>query len=500
MAESTRKSRLAIKEETAGIPVAPTSGSDYLAVQSGYSLKPNIAKIENAELKAGLGASKPVLGLENPEASLSHYIYGSGTAGVEPETGPLMKGVFGSVVVASTEYNILSATAGTSSVPATITLNTGEGANFQRGQAVMIKYPSGSILRNVEDVTGDVLTLSFNLPNTTGLVGTGLGKAILYKAASDDSLPSLSVWDYRANGGAVQMMSGSKVTEFGIEAKAGEAINSSYSLKGVSYYFNPVEINATSDTIDFTGDAGLKSASLAHDFYKDPIQAASALATAMTSVAGGQTISVVYSNSTGKFTVSATGALFSVNWASTTNSLGAKFGFTANDTGSLSYVSDVAQSLVSPQTPVLDGQDPLVAKSNSVLLGEFFDNYCVDSGSISFKLSNEIKDVKSFCADSGISEKIPSARTVSIAIDIVLKSAEAKWFDKFYSNKETRFAYAFGPKSGGSFQEGKSGVLYIPKCTISEFSVDDQDGYAIIKLNLAAYTASGENEVYFNYI
>ena len=491
---------MAIVEEVAGLPVAPTSGSDYLAVQDGLTLTGGFEELESAELKAGLGASKSILGLENPEASLSHYVYHSGVAGTPPEMDLLIKGAFGDSSVAVTEYNIVSATAGGSSVAATVTLGAGEGAFFERGQAVMLKFPSGSVIRNIEEVVGDVLHLSFNLANVTGLAATGLGKAVLYKPEADELLPSLTLWDYRGNGAAVQMASGCKVSEMSIEAEAGALINASFSFAGVEFFFDPIELTATSNVIDFTGDAGAKTATLTAKFYKHPHDAANALATAMTSVAGGQTISVVYSDITGKFTVSANGTLFSVSWLSTTNSLGAKFGFNANDSAALSYVSDAAIGLASPQTPVLDGQDPLVAKSNSVLLGDFSDSVCFPAQSLSFTLSNEIVDVKEFCADSGISEQVASGRSVSIEMRATLEKYNAQQFKRFQTNQTTRFAYAFGPKSGGSFVEGKSGVLYIPKCTISAFSLDDQDGIVVMTMTLKAFSESGEGEVFFNFI
>lgn len=500
MAEATRKTRMAVTEELAGLPVAPTSGSDYLAVQDGLNLQGGFEELESAELKAGLGASKSTLGPENPEASLSHYIYHSGVSGTPPEMHLLIKGAFGDSSIAVTEYNIVSATAGSLTLPATVTVGVGQGAFFERGEAVILKFPSGSVIRNIESIAGDILTLSFNLANVTGLVGTGLGKAVLYKPHADETPPSLTLWDYRGNGAAVQMISGTKVSEMSIEAEAGALINASFSFAGVEFFFDPIELTATSNVIDFTTDAGPVSATLSAKFYKHPHDAASALASAMTSVAGGQIISVVYSDTDGKFTASANGVVFDVDWATTVNTLGAKFGFTADDSGALSYVSDVAIGLASPQTPALDGQDPLVAKSNSVLLGEFYDNVCFPSQSINFTLSNEITDVREHCADSGVSVQVNGPRSVSVEIRATLEKYNAQQFKRFQQNQTTKFAYAFGPKSGGSFVEGKSGVLYIPKCTISAFTLDDQDGIVVMNMTLKAFSQSGEGEVFFNFI
>jgi hypothetical protein len=493
--EVTRKSRMAIKEETAGIPVAPVAGSDYLAVQDGLSLTPNFEVLESAELKASIGASKPIVADSSPEGSLAHYVYHSGTEGALPEMHLLLKGAFGDHSLAATEYTVVSATAGSASAAATITVGAGLGAQFEVGEALLIKLPSGFVIRSIKSIAGDVLTLNFNLSNITGIAGVGLGKCVLYKPA--DELPSLSIWDYRGNGAAVQMMSGSKVSEMSISAEAGAFINAEFSLTGSEFYFNPIELTSSSNKIEFTTDTGSLSAELTAKFYIDPFDAAAALAQAMTSADGSETISVSYSNSTGKFTAASTGAVFSVDWATSTDSLGAKFGFTADDTGALSYVSDVAIGIESPQTPVLSGQDPLVAKNNSVLLGGFADNVCFPANSITMSLSNEISEVKIICSDK---IKTPQGRAVTVEIAAVLDKYRSEEFKRFRTNEETSFQYAFGPKSGNSFVAGKSGAIYLPKATITSFELSDLEGVVSIAITLTAYTQSGEGEIYLGLV
>lgn len=503
MAEVTRKTRMAVVEEVSG-PKAPTAGSDYLAVQDGLSLTPGFESLESAELKAGIGASKTIVGLEQPEGSISHYVYHSGTKGIEPEMHLLIKGAFGDAIIAAAEYTVVSATAGNATTPATITVGAGLGVNFQRGQAVVVKLTDGWVIRNIDLVTGDVLDLSFNLSGVVGVAGTGLGKALLYKPHAQDTLPDLSVWDYRGNGACVQLMSGAKVSEMSMTAEAGQLVNASFSFAGKEFFFNPIEITATSNAIDFTDDGGAVSATLASPkFFKDPHDAAAALALAMTTASAGsgnQTVSVAYSDTDGKFTVSATGLVFDIDWATTVNTLGAKFGFTADDSGSTSYVSDSAIGIESPQTPALDGSDPLVAKSNSVLFGDFFDNVCFPAKSISFTIANEVVDVTEICSDSGVAEQLISARGATIELSATLDKYRAIDFKRYRANDKVKFGYSFGPKSGGSFVEGKSGVLYVPKASISAFEVADSDGYVVVNMTLTAFTESGEAEVFFNFL
>lgn len=494
---------MAITEEVSGVPVAPSAGTDYLAVQDGLTLTPGLEVLTNDELKASIGKSKNILGNEAPEGSLSHYLYHSGTEGALPEMHLLLKGAFGSHSLAATEYTVVSATVGSVSAPATITVGGGLGANFERGEAVLIKFGSGYIIRCIESISTDTLTLNFNLSTVTGIAGVGLGKAVLYKPSTTDALPDLTVWDYRGNGAAVQMMGGSKVSEMSITAEAGDLINAEFSLAGTAFYFDPIQITSSTDTIDFTDDGGAVSASLTVGFFKDPHDAAAALATAMTAASvgsGDQVISVSYSNATGLFTVSATGTTFDVDWATTVDTLGAKFGFTADDSGSVSYVSDVVIGLTSPQTPVLSGQDPLVAKNNTVFMGSFSDNSCFPANSITFTLSNEIADIKTICATSGIREKLVSSREASVEITAVLDKYRAEEFKRYRLNEETTFMYAFGPKSGNSYVAGKSGALYIPKCTITAFELTDLEGAVAMNITLTAYTESGEAEAYLNLI
>jgi hypothetical protein len=299
------------------------------------------------------------------------------------------------------------------------------------------------------------------------------------------------------------MMRGAKVSEFSMTAEAGALINADFSMSGKEFYFNPIEITTTTNKIDFTDDGGAVSASLSPKFYKDPHDAAAALATAMTAASvgsGDQVVSVKYSNVDGKFTVSATGALFDVDWSSTVESLGDKFGFTADDDSALSYVSDLAIALSSPQTPVLSGQDPIVAKNQNVFLGSFFDITCFPASSITPTLSNELADIKTICAESGIREKLPTSREVSVEINAVLDKFRAEEFKRFRLNEETKFMYAFGPKVGGGYVGGKSGALYIPKATITAFELSDLEGAVAMTMTLSGFTESGEAEAYFNLI
>lgn len=507
-AESTRKTRMAIVEEiSAGDLSPPIAATDYLAVQDGLTLTPSFEALENEELKASIGASKTIQGLENPEGEVSHYLYGAGVEGQPPEMDLLIKSAFGASSVASTEYDTTAgSTAGTASVAAAINVGVGEGATFERGEALLIKdSANGYSIRPIESISGDALTLGFNL-SAAPAAAVNLGKAVLYKP-DDSAHPSLSVWDFRGNAAVVQACAGMKVSEMSLEGTAGEFVNMSFSLTGLSFYWDPIEVTSATSYLDFTDDDGTFAAQVALGWYRDPHDLAAAVTSAMNNANAGETHSCVYVDSLGKFKITSTGTVLSLLFATganTANTIATKIGFTvADETGnaaSTGYTSDNALVLTSPQTPSLDGQDPLVAKDNEVFIGDFADNVCFCVQTLTFTLSNEITGVACICASAGQSEKITIGRTATVELTAVLDRYEAEKFNRFRTNASTRFLFNFGPKSGGNWVAGKSGCLYIPSATISAFEVGDSDGVVVLNMTLTAFTNSGEGEVYLNFV
>lgn len=502
----TKSSRVAIVTEvTEGTPVSPSAAGSYIPIESDFSMAPSFDTLTNDELTGSIGSSKDVLGLENPESSFSLYLKSSGSEGVAPQADVLFNSAFGGKSVESTEYNTTaSSTAGDSTTRAVIK-STGNMNNKERGEALLIKDSALSFGYEIVNVytVDDANTVStlFNIPGAPAS-GVGLGKASLYKPA-DTGHPTFSLWGYKANSAAVEMISGCRVSELSIDVPAGDFVNCSYTIPGLAYYFNPIEITATTDTIDFTDDGGAVSASLTNKFYKDPIDAADALAAAMTAASapsGGQTISVSYSSSTGKFTVSATGTTFDVDWATTTNTLGAKFGFTADDSGSTSYVSDAALTLTSPQTPSFYSVNPFVAKNNKVQFGSFYDYTCFSAQNVSFTLSNEITAVSSICSESGKEASVITARECSVDVLANLQQYESHNFKKYRAGDNVQFAFSFGEKSGGNWIPGKCGNLALFTSTITSFELVDTDGLVTLQTTLTGYVESGLGEIYLNFL
>lgn len=477
----------------------PTAGTDFIALQSGFQITPQFEELQSAELQAGsIGKSKSVLGNENPTCSFSHYMRHSGVEGQAPNFSPLVEALFGSKVVTAVERS--AAAASTTKI---VKLGAGLGVNFKRGQALLVKDPAGYSIRNVLSVVGDDLHLSQALPSAPG-AGVNLGKAVLYEPAVVDH-PTLTIWNYRANGGAIEAMSGSRVLDMSMNIQAGQQINASFNLAGVEYFFNPIEILATNNYLDFLDDATTRAVTVAAKLYKDPNDLASAIQTAMNALGSANVFTVTYSSSTGKFTIASDGATFELHWntgAHAANSMGAALGFSlvADDTGALSYVADSVITLAAPYNPSYDTAQPLVAKSTEVMLGGEDDTACFGAQSINIKVGNQKSDIPDLCEDSGKSGSIISERDVTVEITALLKKFDVDKFTRFREGMNTALTFNAGEKSGGNWIPGKCVNFHIPTGTLTAFSVAEQNGLCVINLSLRAYVESGKGEVFLNFV
>ena len=497
---ATRSTVLSIKKETTeGTPVLPAATTDFIAVQDDLAMAPEIQVLENAEMKSSLGMSKEILGMESPTVSFSHYLRASGAVATAPNFGNLLESCLGATTTAGAEYNTVAA-----STTSVIKVDAGEGASFQRGEALLIKDPTnGYRIRCIDSIATDDLTIGFQVPTAPG-TGVNLGRAVLYYPANTGH-PTLTAWGYVGNGGALQMVAGCRVTEASFSIAAGELINGSYSLEGVSYSFNPMYVATADSYIDWTDDDGTWAASIATGWYKDPHELAEALENAMND-ASTETISVAYSNTTGKFTITATGTVLSLLWNSGTNTIGNLIGFSvaADDTGTAAttgYTSDNAISYAAGYTPAYDSADPLSAKDNEIMIGDASDYACFKASSCDVSISVPKTDIMSVCAESGKSGSVPNSREVTVSVSALLEQYDARMWEAYRAGNNVKFQYSFGQKSGGNWVAGKCGAIYIPTATVSAFSVVDNDGLANIQIDLKAYVnSSGEGEIFINFL
>jgi hypothetical protein len=492
-----RSSALAIKKETTeGTLVPPSASTDYVALQDGFSIQANIESLENAELRASIGKSKPIAGRETPSANLSCYLRHSGVEGTAPNYGVLLESSLGAVSTAGTEY----ATAA-SSTASVLKVTGPNGSTFERGEAVLIKDGvNGYRIRCLDSVNATDLTLGFQLPSGAApAAGVNLGRCVLYKPVNTGH-PTLSLWHYLGNSGAIQAMSGSRVTNCAIEIGAGDLINASFDLEGVGYFFNPLRVTSTNNAIVFDVGGGNVTATVAQKVYKTPHDLAAAMQAAMSTAAAG-TYTVVYSDTTGKYTFTKSAGTLTINFQSGANSIGALIGFTANKTGALSYTSDVAISLASPQTPSYDSADAIAAKNHEVMVGLAGDYICFEASSVSLSIATGKADIGSVCSESGVSGSIISSREVSISVTALLNQYDASFFERFRNNTELKFQYSFGEKLGGNWVPGKCGALYVPTAKITQPQIEDADGLFALSLELSAFVnTNGDGEVYVAFV
>ncbi len=491
----TRNSVLAIvKETTEGVLKKPTLATDYVALQDDFTLDPGFQTLDNAEIKASIGAAKSIIGAEAPTASMSHYFRASGVEGQAPNYGLFLEACLGGTSTASTEYDTIAG-----STISALKVNTGEGAFWQRGQAALIKdATNGYRIRAIDSISGDDLSLSFQTPVGTPS-GVNLGKCILYKPENNGH-PTFSMWQYLGQQGAIQAVAGARVTAATFDMSAGELINANYSMEGVAFYFDPIEVVAGSNVVNFDIGAGNVAATVPAAIYKTPHDLAAAVLASISGAAAGA-YTFAYSDTTGKFTLTKSAGTLDVDWLSGANSIGATLGFTADDTGALSYTSDVAQDYTSPQNPSFDAADPLVAKDNEVMVGVASEYACFKASSCSMAITTPKADILSICSASGKLGSIIASRQVTTSITALLEQYDAGEFESFRVGKEIKFQYSAGVKAGGNWVPGKCAMLYQPTATITAFSISDQDGIAQLNIDVTSFVnQDGEGEVYVAFV
>ena len=491
-----RASVFAITEETtSGTYVAPSTGAQFVPLRPGNELSYEPEQLESDEVQNDIGASKSFIGKEVIKGSHTAYLKHSGVEGQEPELGVLYESLMGS------KHIMVESGTTSGSTVSVIKVPTGEGADYVQGQAILVKKSDGYKIANIASISGDDLTLNFNLDSAPAS-GVALGAAVTYVPVAQGH-PTFSTTKYLGNGFAKEVSAGNTVTEASFKMDANGFGEVSFSFEGTKYFFNPIEITASNKFLDFVDDYGTWSVSIAEKIYKTPIELADALKSAMDSVSPNEVHSVVFSSITGKFTISSE-IFLSLLWSTGTNaanSVGQKLGFvvSSNDTGSLSYVSDNAQSYASAITPSYDNADAIIIKGAELFIGGQTDNICFCAQSVALTVSKSIEDVDSICEESGVLEKIPTARTATMEITAVLKKHEVSLLDALLKNTGISAMMNCGPKAGGNWIAGKCFNSYLQACTVSKYTTSG-DSFIQVNLSLKGYVNSSQKDVYLNFI
>jgi hypothetical protein len=505
MAEVFRSSVFAVKEETTeGTLITPVAG-DFIAVREGSALSAALETLDSDELQNSIAAAKSFTGKESPSGTIIRYMKHSGSEGTAPEDKILYESCLGTETISTERDTVAGSTAGTATAAAVLNVDTGEGAEFAEGRAVLIKDgTNGYTIRNVKSVSTDALTLNFNLPGAPAS-GVNLGQSIHYRPASTDH-PSFSAYHYQAGSSAAfyQAVAGCKTTSISMDLSANSLASVEFSVEGTQFFYNPITITSGSnDDIDFTDDAGTVQATLTAKTYNNPHDLAREVSNKMNAVAS-DTITVSYSDSAGTYTIASNGSTtFSLLWNSGAgNTAGAALGFSvaADDTGAFTYTSDSAISFDPPATPSYDDSDPIVVKNAQFLLGDFDDTTCRVASNVSFSISTPKTDVNSVCAESGIDSSIINSREATISATIAVAQYESTLFDKFINNNEVAVMFNAGTKTAGNWDAGKCINIYMPNASINALPVANQDGYVVYNLEAKAFVDSTNKDVHINFL
>ena len=492
-----------IAEVEEGTYLSPATSGDYVVLQPDAAIVPETETLTNEELTGTNAMSKPIQGLESPTATFSAYLKGN-SEGIAPETGPILKALFGTEAVRGTERDTVAG-----STVSVLNVDAGEGVEFQRGDALLCKDGvNGWKIRPVHSVATDALTLGFDLAAAPAS-GVLLGKSCSYLPANSDH-DTLSLSYFAGNGGAISAIAGARPVGYSVTADAGQLINGNFTFQGTKFLFNPIVTAATDIYLNFTDDNGTFAAQISAKAWKDPSEIAEALTTSMNSVQTAETHSVVYNSkgaNAGKFTIStSTSAVLSLLWstgANAANTVGDKLGFTvsADDTGATTYTSDSVLSWAAPHTPVFDGSDPLAAKYHEVMLSDDgSDIECINPSTIAINPSNTVADINSICSESGVLASLITSRESEITFTAILPQHSVENFARYRKNQTVRFQYSFGTKTGGNWDAGKSGCWYAPTAVISAITIENEDDIARMSVTLVPFSDGGLGELFLSFV
>jgi hypothetical protein len=482
-----------VGEEEPGAYAVPTVGSEFLPLRPGNEVSYEPEELKSDELLNDIGASKSFIGKEKVSGKHDIYLKHSGIEGTAPQTGILFESIMGSVYADSAERFSLA-----SSTDKLIKVTSG--ANFKQGQAVLIKSPAGSEIRNISSIVGNDLNLNFS---TSAAIASsiGLGRAVVYMPEAQNH-PTFSTTKYLGNGFAKEVSAGNTTTEASFKMEAGKFAEVSFSFEGTKYLFNPVYVEAGHAKMDFEDDTGVKVIEITAKTYKTPIELADAVESAMNAVSSIDYL-VTFSNQTGLFKIkSVNGTLLNLPF-STGVSNGETFqlaiGFLSDQSGLLEYDSELEQDYTPPVTPVYDAGDSIIIKGSELFIGNQSDNICICAQSVAITISKTVEDVDCICEESGVLEKIPTAREASMEVTAVLKKHDVALLDSLLKNEGISAMFNAGPKTGGNWVPGKCFSAYLQKCTVSKYTTSG-DSFIQVNMTLKGYVTTTEKDVYINFV
>ena len=499
-----------IVEDTEGTLKDLTAGSQFFALREGGSLVGGFNTLESDALVAGdIGPSKSFVADETPTGTINLYFKHSGVEGQEPEHGPFYHALMGDKDVSATEYDTVSG-----STTTVLNVDTGEGAQYLVGQGVLVKDgTNGYKARTVSSITGDALTLNFALTSAPA-AGVNLGKAVTYKPGT--SHPTLSLHRHQAASSAAfkDAMAGVRVNNLSLTLDANGFAEGSFGVEGLVYYYDHLRVSTANNKLNFKDDGAGSELTITLDsqVYKTPQHLADAIASKMTaaSVASqGDTYTVSFSSTTGKYTIATDGAFLSLLWKTGTNGsdntdthVGTLIGFAdaADDTGSTSYLADTALDYSPTLTPAYDSVDNIVVKDAELLIGDQTSNICRKATSLSFAIDTPVTRVPSVCSESGVDSAVNNERTCTMTAQLVLEQHEVELMYKFMNNSSTQLQFVAGPKVAGNRVAGKTIMVTFLNCSITADTVGENDGYHVFDITAQGFVGATSSDCYINFL
>lgn len=504
----TRKSLQGVViETTEGTPKEVSSGTEILSLQDGFTVGYGTENQENLELSPSVDKKASIIGLEVPTTSIAHYFRHSGVEGTAPNYATLLRASLGSTVAAPTERQTTSgSTSGDVNARAVIKLASG-GSDYERGDAILRKdSANGYSIENVYSVSGNDLTLLFNLRGDAPASGISCGKNILYKTS--DEPPSLTHWINRANGASKEAFAGMKIATMEMSAVVGQPINCTYSLEGTGQYFDPIAIESADRYLDFNLGAGALAASVNAKLYKSPHELSESLREAMENTGATGTFIVDYKDygaASGKFFIAHSGGTLNLlhnTGTNTANAIGDKIGYSlaSDDTGASGYFSDSVQDWAAQFSQTLDNNsNPLILKNAEIMIGTFERTICTEVQELTMTIENTLQKIPDACAESGVGAILLQQRNVSIATTMTMRKHDAKYFEQFRNGDIVQFQFNAGIKVGGNWVPGRCINACIIEAKIVEFQPVDIDGAAGFALTLeASANSTGLGVTYLN--
>ena len=517
---STRASAVAlVKKNNEGTLTRPTAGGQYIAIQPDFALSPNFESVENAEIKDDIMTGQAVISGEAPTGTMSHYFKGSGTAGAEPDFGPMLASTFGSTRSQSTEGTL---TAG--STTSVLKMSAADAARYTKGDSILIKDDvNGHSIRPVVSSSGTDVTLAFNL-DTAPATGVKVGVYTTYAPTNTD-LPVYDVWHYIGGGkDGLETMKDCRTVTSAITANAKENINCTFSFEGTAYSLNDVDnrgyvITTSNDNLRLqygttqsaaTGGGGqFTSVDLDEAFYT-PTQLAAHIQTKVRALTitnnNFSTFRCAYSASTKKFTFTPASSAGTNN----VQSIGLRVtGSNATDPELVQFLGfDAATNIAagvngaaftSPNETVgnyengldaaFDATTPIISRNQRLFLGaSSSENTCIEAPTVGITVNTPKTLLTSVCQPSGNLATVINSRDASMTVSSFLDSDDQRFFQRFKEGDRIRFAFIGGAKASGNWVAGNSFAVFGSEASITSFSLTSVDDVYALDMTLTCFS------------